>query len=140
MAERYWRDGGGFVPSFFEGVTETPLTMLEKDTGHSVLPAMKTAHWRAGKAPGHTQLPLVSNEPSHATALSRRGLATVFSAQQCLAGCVVVGLSGGKMHSNLCLTCLCFWWSLPSVPLMLECNVGLHVEEGRGIHILRVHI
>lgn len=53
--------GGGFVPRFFEEVTETPLTTLEKDTGHSLLPAMKTAHWRAGKMSGHTQLSLASN-------------------------------------------------------------------------------
>lgn len=91
--------------------------------------------------PGHTQLPLASNEPSHATAPSRRGLATVFSAQQWpVMGCVVVGLFGGKIHSRLCLACLCFRWSLPSMPLMLECNVGLHLEKDRDIRLQSTYI
>lgn len=96
---------------------------------------MRNAHWSAGEVPGHTQLPLASSEPSHATAPSRRGLATVFSAQQWpVTGCVVVGLSGGKKHSGLCLVCLFLRCSLPYVPLMLECNVGLHLEKDRDIH------
>lgn len=116
MADGKSTDGMvGFVPGFFEGVTETAYHAGE---GYCALAAIRSAHWRAGKMPGHTQLPLASNEPSHATAPSRRVLATVFSAQQWPATeCVVVGLSGGKIHAKLCLACLCFWWNLPSMPL-----------------------
>lgn len=105
----------GYVPIVFEGRRQFPLTMLERST-------MALLPWGAqarGQGKCHdtlkAQLPLAPSEPSHATALSRRGLATGFSAQrwpttalQDAMGYVVVGLAGGQIHPRLYTASPCY--------------------------------
>lgn len=102
----------GCVPNVFEGRMQIPLTMRERST----VPLLPWGVQARGQGKCYdtlkAQLPLAPNEPSHATAPSRRGLAMDFSAQrwpmialQDVMGYVVVGLAGGEVHPKLCLAC-----------------------------------
>lgn len=98
----------GYVPIVFEGRRQFPFIMLERST----MPMLPWGAQARGQGKCRdtlkAQLLLAPGEPSHAIALSRRGLATGFSAQQWpmtalqdVMGYVVVGLAGGQIHPRL---------------------------------------